>query len=195
MGASWADHRLICSFKKVSSSLILCNISEPSLNWTVVYDEKWILYNNQQQPAQWLDWKEAPEHFLKPNVLVAQSCPTLCNPMDFSPPGSSVHEILQARILEWAAIPFSIQCTSESVVLYWMPFKATFLNIKMIYDFFIKLMSKFANMFIKSNVSLSFFKKNIYLFIACTRSLLGHVRSSSLTRDWAWIPCVGSWES
>ena len=39
---------------------------------------------------------------------VAQSCPTLCNPMDSSPPGSSVHGILQARILEWVAIPFSL---------------------------------------------------------------------------------------
>ena len=37
----------------------------------------------------------------------AQSCPTLCNPMDCSPPGSSVHGILQARILEWSAISFS----------------------------------------------------------------------------------------
>ena len=36
-------------------------------------------------------------------VLVAQSCPTLCDPMDCSPPGSSVHEVLQARILEWVA--------------------------------------------------------------------------------------------
>ena len=36
-----------------------------------------------------------------------QSCPTLCNPMDSSPPGSSVHGILQARILEWAASPSS----------------------------------------------------------------------------------------
>ena len=35
------------------------------------------------------------------------SCPTLCNPMDCSPPGSSVHEILQGSILEWVAIPFS----------------------------------------------------------------------------------------
>ena len=35
---------------------------------------------------------------------VAQSCPTLCDPMDCSPPGSSVHGILQARILEWVAI-------------------------------------------------------------------------------------------
>ena len=34
-------------------------------------------------------------------VLVTQSCPTVCDPMDCSPPGSSVHGILQARILEW----------------------------------------------------------------------------------------------
>ena len=43
-------------------------------------------------------------------VLVAQSCPTLCNPMDCSSPGSLVHGILQARILEWVAIPFSMTC-------------------------------------------------------------------------------------
>ena len=36
-----------------------------------------------------------------------QLCVTLCNPMDCSPPGSSVHGILQARILEWVAMPFS----------------------------------------------------------------------------------------
>ena len=39
--------------------------------------------------------------------LVTQSCLTLCNRMDCSPSGSSVHGILQARILEWVAIPFS----------------------------------------------------------------------------------------
>ena len=38
---------------------------------------------------------------------VAQSCPTLCDPMDCSLPGSLVHGIFQARILEWAAISFS----------------------------------------------------------------------------------------
>ena len=37
-------------------------------------------------------------------VLVAQSCPTLCDPMDYSPPGSSVHGISWARILEWVAL-------------------------------------------------------------------------------------------
>ena len=40
-------------------------------------------------------------------VLVAQLCLTLCDPMDCSPPGSSAHGILQARVLEWVAIPFS----------------------------------------------------------------------------------------
>ena len=39
--------------------------------------------------------------------LVAKSCPTLCDPMDRSPPGSSVHGISQARILYWVAMPSS----------------------------------------------------------------------------------------
>ena len=38
---------------------------------------------------------------------VAQSCPTLSDPMDYSLPGSSVHGIFQARVLEWGAIAFS----------------------------------------------------------------------------------------
>ena len=38
---------------------------------------------------------------------VAQSCPTLCDPMGCSLPGSSVHGILQARVLEWGATAFS----------------------------------------------------------------------------------------
>ena len=38
---------------------------------------------------------------------VAQSCPTLGDPMDCSPPDSSIHGIFQARILEWVAISFS----------------------------------------------------------------------------------------
>ena len=40
-------------------------------------------------------------------VLVTQSCPTLCNTLDYRPPGSSVHGILQARMLEWVAISSS----------------------------------------------------------------------------------------
>ena len=44
---------------------------------------------------------------VKVKVLVAQSCLTLCNPMDCSSPGSSIYGIFQARILEWVVILFS----------------------------------------------------------------------------------------
>ena len=44
---------------------------------------------------------------MKVKVLVVQSCQTLCEPINCSLPGSSAHGILQARILEWVAIPFS----------------------------------------------------------------------------------------
>ena len=40
-------------------------------------------------------------------VLAAQSCSTLCDPMDRRPPGSSVQGVFQARILEWVAMPSS----------------------------------------------------------------------------------------
>ena len=66
-----------------------------------------------------------------------QSCLTLCtsDPMDYSPPGSSVHGISQARILEWVAIPFSggssrprdqthISCTSRQILYHWATRKA-----------------------------------------------------------------------
>ena len=52
-------------------------------------------------------WQMINENILCVWVLVAQLCLTLCNPMNFNPPGFSVHGILQARILEWVAISFS----------------------------------------------------------------------------------------
>ena len=63
-------------------------------------------------------------------VSVTQSCLTLCYPMDYSPPGSSVHGILQARILEWVVIPFSkgssqtrdrtqVSCTADRFFTIW----------------------------------------------------------------------------
>ena len=48
---------------------------------------------------------DASKSYTQSKTLVAQSCPTLCNPMDCSLPGSSVHGIFQARILEWVAMP------------------------------------------------------------------------------------------
>ena len=47
-----------------------------------------------------------------------QSCPTLCDPMDCSPPGSSVHGIFQARVLEWIAINFSMFSGSNRIQFY-----------------------------------------------------------------------------
>ena len=49
----------------------------------------------------------SPMHESESESEVVESCPTLSNPMDCGPPGSSVHGILQARVLEWDAIPFS----------------------------------------------------------------------------------------
>ena len=45
--------------------------------------------------------------FISVKVLVCQSCLTLCSPMDCGPPVSSAHGILQARTLDWVAMPFS----------------------------------------------------------------------------------------
>ena len=95
---------------------------------------RWILYHwaTREPPSKrWLRWNPSGERHHWANVLlkshvvgisgsswgreymkvkeseVAQSCPTLCDPVDCSPPGFSVHEILQARTLEWVAISFS----------------------------------------------------------------------------------------
>ena len=65
-----------------------------------------------------------------------QSCWTLCDPMDCSPPGSPVHGIFPARILEWVTIPFSrgsswlrdhtcISCTGSQVLYRWATRKTT----------------------------------------------------------------------
>ena len=54
----------------------------------------------------------SPMHDSEKESEVVQSCPTLCDPMDCSPPGSSVHGIFQARALEWGAIAFSCSCST-----------------------------------------------------------------------------------
>ena len=54
-----------------------------------------------------------------------QSCPTLCDPMDSSPPGSSVHRILQARTLEWVAFPSPSWHLWETELVQLSPFPIT----------------------------------------------------------------------
>ena len=48
-------------------------------------------------------------HKVKSESEVAQACPTLSDPMDCSPPGSSIHGIFQARVLEWGAIALALE--------------------------------------------------------------------------------------
>ena len=111
-----------------------------------------------------------------------QSCPTPCEPMDCSPPGSSVHGILQARILEWVAMPFSressqprdrthiscVSCIAGGLFTHWTTWEASNNN------------------------------RCTYLF-DCPRSQLqlanfwlGHMGSSSLTRDQTWTFALGA---
>ena len=53
---------------------------------------------------------------MKSEREVTQSCPTLSNPMDYSLPGSSIHGIFQARLLEWGAIAFSEQAARRNLI-------------------------------------------------------------------------------
>ena len=84
-------------------------------------------------------WVKFPKHpsSHSPSKCVCaellQSCPTLCNSMDCSPPGCSVHGILQARILEWVAMPSSrgpsqprdriylshVSCMGRQILCHW----------------------------------------------------------------------------
>ena len=52
---------------------------------------------------------------VKSESEVAQSCPILSDPMDCSLPGSSIHGIFQAKVLEWGATAFSGECNTENV--------------------------------------------------------------------------------
>ena len=80
---------------EVLFSLILCSKNKSFLNWIVMWVEKLIIL---WQPAQQLDWVK---------VLAVHLSPTLCNPIDYNLPGSSVHRIIQAWTLQWGVIPFS----------------------------------------------------------------------------------------
>ena len=86
-GSGWGIH--------VNPWLIHVNVWQKSLQYCKVISLQLIKINGKK--------KSSSDFFL----LVAQSCPTPCNPMDSSPPGPSVCGILLARILEWGAISFS----------------------------------------------------------------------------------------
>ena len=71
-----------------------------------LYTKQQQTYRHRQQILQLLKWGGSIE-WLAAAAKSLQSCPTLCDPIDSSPPGSPVPGILQARTLEWVAISFS----------------------------------------------------------------------------------------
>ena len=88
-----------------------------------------------------------PLRFWKVKLFIAQLCLTLCHPMDCSPPGSFIHGILQARILEWVAIHFSrvfswakdwawVSCTTGRFFTVWATRQAH-LSLHFIFKFMI----------------------------------------------------------
>ena len=88
------------------------NMSEwvKSLSRVLLFATPWAVAY-QAPPSMGFSWSglpfPSPVHESEKWREVAQSCPTLSDPMNCSPPGSSVHRIFQARVLEWGAIAFS----------------------------------------------------------------------------------------
>ena len=102
------------------------------------FSRVWLLRPHRRQPTRLPHpWDSLGKntgvgcHFLlqcmkvKSQSEVAQSCPTLRDPMDCSPPGSSVHGIFQARVLEWGAMAFSERSASDAFFRwsYWVRFR------------------------------------------------------------------------
>ena len=108
------DMALLCCWHVLSENLLWCwafmlnlfSVNNPShlimkkWNKCCLFKKK---KKNSKAIKTAIDWASKNRAF----ATSLQSCLTLCDPMDCSPPGSSVHGILQARILEWVARPFS----------------------------------------------------------------------------------------
>ena len=79
-------------------------LKELSVFWETAYSVTMLAFFLERRKG----WILGVPFYEKVKVLVAQSCPTLHSPMDCSLPGSSVHGIFQARVLEWGAVAFSV---------------------------------------------------------------------------------------
>ena len=75
---------------------------------TAVTKQSFVLSEGERQTEEGLlPWVSLASRYERRKKVKSLSCVQLCDPVDCSPPGSSVHGILQARILEWVAISFS----------------------------------------------------------------------------------------
>ena len=104
----------MCACVQVCTHIIVPSTEEDySQSYLYISTHTWILSSNKSNCFNKMSFlikgTRAPCRDISQGfcVLVAQSCLTHCDPMDCSPPGSSVHENFQARILEWVAFPFS----------------------------------------------------------------------------------------
>ena len=109
-GHDWATEQN--SNRSCNITVILLNMGNATVGfdhgvWHLSYSQPLgdvIVYNLY---GQWLGSKTEDKEAHSMCGVRAQSCPTLCDPVDCSPPGSSVHGVLQARRLEWVAMPSS----------------------------------------------------------------------------------------
>ena len=98
----WIPH--LVNYEELSSSFLflLCNIACEIVPISIVHMP---LDSAQCYMVAWMGGKFVGEYA----CMRAQSCPTLCDPIDSSPPASAIPGILQARTLEWVAISFSMR--------------------------------------------------------------------------------------
>ena len=86
--------------------MVLQSILSYNINWSLNYISPCISFLLLHSKLhKWAVWNNT--HLLAVCVLIIQSCLTVCNPMDWSPPGSYVHGILQTKIMVWVAISSS----------------------------------------------------------------------------------------
>ena len=102
--------------KKISYSLETLSTLLPEMPLYIKVFAKFLVFMEVWPYTEFyhVDYFYCKSHFLKPVAATAaaksfQSCPTLCDPIDGSPPGSPVPGTLQARTLEWVAISFSLK--------------------------------------------------------------------------------------
>ena len=94
---------VLLSHKKYWNNVICSNMDGPTDSLSEIVRKRQIYDTAYTESKKKNDINE--------KVKVAQSCLILCDPLDYSLSGSCAHRILQARILEWVAVPFSRRCS------------------------------------------------------------------------------------
>ena len=128
-------------------------------------------------------------------VLVAQSCPTLCNIVNWNLPGSSIHGILQARILVWVAIPFS-RGSSQPRDPIWSP--ALQADSLILYHLSHQGSPKTKNGSTSKIFLSSFSSRNTTLYLPSYSSYFACRRSFLISRcsiNTHWLECIPLWRA